>query len=140
MKYLFVVVGLLLCTASCLSPEPVPTCTTPKVQLSQLPVSLNEIQTFNLNNLFTGFNLDFNVSKEAPDWIYLTGKTQEIKNFDKPQPGLKSYHFEHMGNRWGNTLMTISEVNHVTKIRWGVTSQNGSESIPELTEEVTVES
>ena len=142
MKYLFVVVSLVACTALCLSPEPLPTCTTPKIQLNMLPVSLNEIQTFNLNNLFTGFNLDFNLSSSTPDFVYLTGKTEQIKKFDKQQSGLKSYHFEHLGNRWGTTLMTISEVNHVTKIRWGVaTTQNRTtETIPELTEEVTVES
>ena len=113
MKYLFVVVSLLACTALCLSPEPLPTCTTPKIQLNMLPVSLNEIQTFNLNNLFTGFNLDFNLSSSTPDFVYLTGKTEQIKKFDKQQPGLKSYHFEHLGNRWGTTLMTISEVNPI---------------------------
>lgn len=41
MKYLFVVLSLLLATAFCISPEPVPTCTTPKVQLNYWPVSVN---------------------------------------------------------------------------------------------------
>ena len=44
----------------CYSPEPLPTCTTPKIQLNKLPVSVNELQTYDLNNLFTGFNLQFN--------------------------------------------------------------------------------
>lgn len=36
--------------------------------------------------------------------------------------------------------MTLSEREHVTKIRWGVTSLNGTQIIPELSEEVIVES
>lgn len=75
MKYLFVVLLVLVWTASCVSPEPVPTCTTPKIQLNELPISVNEVQTFDLNNIFTGFNLDFNLSATAPDFVYLTGKT-----------------------------------------------------------------
>lgn len=72
MKYLFVVLSLLLWAGIGYSPEPLPTCTTPKIQLSSLPVSLNEIQSINLNNLFTGFNLDFNLSSSTPDFVYLT--------------------------------------------------------------------
>ena len=58
MKYLLVTV-LLVTLGAGLSPEPIPTCSTPKIELRNLPVSLNEIQTFNVNDLFTGFNLDF---------------------------------------------------------------------------------
>lgn len=77
-----------------------------------------------MNNIFTGFNIDLNLSSTAPDYVYLTEKTEKIKTFEKLQVGLKSYHFEHKLNKWGNTLMTLTENNHVSKIRWGVTSNN----------------
>lgn len=71
-------------------------------------MSVNEIQTFNVNDLFTGFNLDFNLSSTAPDFVQLTEKTVLVKTQDIQQPGLKSYHFDHMGNTWGRNLITIS--------------------------------
>ena len=68
----------------------------------------------------------------------LRNKTTLVKAHDVEQIGLKSYHLDHMGNRWGRNLMTLSENNWVTKIRWG--SATANETIPDLTEEVTVES
>jgi hypothetical protein len=56
MKYLFTI--LLLAAASyALSPEPLPSCTSPKFEANDLPISLNEAQSFNLDDYFTGFNL-----------------------------------------------------------------------------------
>lgn len=97
MKYLFTII-LLLVAASSLSPEPVPTCTGPRFQPNDIPISLNEVQTYNLDEYFTGFNLEFNLSSSAPDFAYLTQKTDVVKNFNKAQPGLKSHHLDHNGN------------------------------------------
>ena len=137
MKYLLVAV-LLLTLGTALSPEPIPSCSVPKIQLKDLPVSVNEIQSFNVNDLFTGFNLDFELSSSAPDFVRLKEKTVQVKTHDIEQVGLKSYHLDHRGNSWGRNLMTLSENNWVTKIRWG--SATANETIPDLTEEVTVES
>lgn len=109
MKYLFVVLTILLTyQVSTYSPEPLPTCTTPKIQLNQFPISLHEVQSFPVDDLFTGFNLDFNLTDDAPDFVLLRDKTTKIKNFQKSQTGLKSYHLDHKGNEWGKTLMTLS--------------------------------
>lgn len=137
MKYLLVAV-LLLVAAAGLSPEPIPSCSTPNIVLQDLPVSLNEIQSFNVNDIFTGFNLDFELSSTTPDFVYLRAKTELYKSFDTQQPGLKSHHLEHNGNNWGRHLITLSEDNFVSKIRWGASIAN--ETIPNLTETVTVES
>jgi len=56
----------------------------------------------------------------------------------KSQPGLKNYHLDHNGNKWGNTLVTISVNGNSTILRWGATVSDTS-SIPELSNEVTVE-
>ena len=97
MKYLFAIFLLLVVTFA-LSPEPVPTCNGPKFEPNDIPVSLHETQSYNLDDYFTGFNLEFNVSSSAPDFVYLTQKTDVVKSMNKSQPGLKSYHFDHFGN------------------------------------------
>lgn len=107
MKYLFTIL-LIVAVAFSLSPEPIPTCTSPKFQASDLPITLNEVQSFNLDNYFTGFNLEFNLSSSAPDFAYLTEKTDLVRNFNKQQPGIKSHHLDHNGNTWGKTLITLS--------------------------------
>lgn len=71
MKYLFVVL-LLVGLTICLSPEPIPSCTAPRFIPNEIPISLHEVQTFNLDDYFTGFNLEFNLTSSAPDFVYLT--------------------------------------------------------------------
>ncbi len=70
MKYLFVAF-LVVSIASGLSPEPIPTCTPPKYEANDIPISLNEVQSYDLDDYFTGFNLEFNLSSSAPDFVYL---------------------------------------------------------------------
>jgi hypothetical protein len=67
------------------------------------------VQLYNLDDYFTGFNLEFNLSSSAPDFVRLKQKTEVVRNFNKTQPGLKSYHLDHNGNEWGKNLITLSE-------------------------------
>lgn len=71
MKYLFVAL-LLASVGICLSPEPVPHCSYPKYAASEFPITLHEVQKFNLDEYFTGFNLEFNLTSSRPDFVYLT--------------------------------------------------------------------
>ena len=48
MKYLFVFV-ILLCGVTTLSPEPLAKCTSPSLEYLELPISVQEVQRFNLN-------------------------------------------------------------------------------------------
>lgn len=45
--------------ALAISPEPIPTCSQPDITLKDLPISPFEIQTFNLNDIFKGYNLNY---------------------------------------------------------------------------------
>ena len=136
MKYLFVGI-VLVWAAMALSPEPAPTCSPPTVFFKEFPITLNEIQTFNVDDLFTGFNLQYNLSSSAPDFVHFRDKFKLTHSTPYPQKGLTSYHLEHRGNEWGKELITLSEEDTMTKIRWGFTSAN--DTVPSLTEEVTVE-
>ncbi len=60
----------IIALASCISPEPVPTCSKPDVHLKDCPISLNEMQTFNVNDIFKGYNLNYTLNG-APDFVYL---------------------------------------------------------------------
>lgn len=42
-----------------LSPEPVPTCSKPDILLKDLPISPFEVQSFNMNDIFKGYNLKY---------------------------------------------------------------------------------
>lgn len=53
-----------------ISPEPVPTCSKPDITLKDFPISVNEIQTFNVNDIFRGYNLNFTLNG-APDFVYM---------------------------------------------------------------------
>lgn len=73
--YIYLVMKLILLLSivvllSAMSPEPVPTCSTPQIKLKDLPISLNEIQTFNANELFKGYNLNYSLVG-APDFVYM---------------------------------------------------------------------
>lgn len=93
--------------AMALSPEPVPTCSVPDITLKDLPISLNEIQTFNINDIFKGYNLNYTLVG-APNFVFLREKFRLFKSQNISQAGLKSYHMDHEGNQWGRKLVTVS--------------------------------
>lgn len=67
-KYLFdgglsvCLLALLFVLSTCASRQPTPNCTAPKVILRDLPISPQEMQSFNLNNFFTGYNLNISAN------------------------------------------------------------------------------
>ena len=60
MRYLLVA-GVLLIVVMAGSRTPEPTCNTPPIQLNDLPVSIHETQYFNLDNIFTGYNMHYEI-------------------------------------------------------------------------------
>lgn len=119
-----------------LSPEPVPTCSVPDVTLKDFPISIDEIQSFNANEIFTGYNLNFTLVG-APDFVLLRDKFKLYKSQNITQKGFKNYHLDHEKNTWGKKLVTVSEVGNSTIIRWGIT--DSLVAVPTLTENVTLE-
>jgi hypothetical protein len=59
-RTLLLLVTILLTTALA-SKVPIPTCNSPRIQLSDLPISLQETQTFNMNDIFSGYNLNITI-------------------------------------------------------------------------------
>lgn len=118
MKYLLVTLLLLISPALCYSPEPLPLCQQPTVLLKDLPISLFETQAFNMNEMFYGFNLEYNVSASAPNFVSINKKIKVNRNESHPMPGLKNYHLQHQGNSWGSELITLAEEGDTSKIRW----------------------
>lgn len=125
-KYLSLV--LLLLVGVLASKAPYPTCSSPKVQLNDLPISLYETQTFHLNEIFHGYNLDFSIPTK-PGHVTLREKLTLLNETKVSQPGLRSYHMAHPGNTWGSDIVTLSVENDKTIVRWGTVSQN-STSVP----------
>jgi hypothetical protein len=101
-----------------------------RTEQNDFPISLQETQTFNPNELFKGYNLRYELLN-GPDFVYLRDKFKLTKTQDKPQPGFKSYHFDHEKNSWGTKLVTISEQNDSSIIRWGAAGAN--DTVPTLT-------
>jgi hypothetical protein len=69
MKNLFgcLALGILIATLSVSamgSKVPVPVCNAPRVSLNDLPISLDEIQTFNMNDIFSGYNIRLSIDKK----------------------------------------------------------------------------
>lgn len=58
---------VLACT---ISPEPLATCSMPDSIMRDFPISLNEIQTLNVNDIFKGYNLNYTLTG-APDFVNL---------------------------------------------------------------------
>ena len=56
--------------AAAISPEPIPTCSRPDSVERIFPISVNEVQTFNVNDIFKGYNLNYTLVG-APDFVYL---------------------------------------------------------------------
>ena len=73
MKYLLLCI-LLIGTALTISPEPAPTCSPPSFNLQELPITVGETQTFNMDDFFTGFNMQYDLSATAPTFAHLREK------------------------------------------------------------------
>jgi hypothetical protein len=131
----FVLIITLLTFAQSASKQPIPTCNSPKVNLQNFPISLQETQDYNMNDFFSGYNLNITILNK-PDFVYLRDKLTLTKNMAKAQPGLRNYHLAHRGNQWGAELVTISTEGNSTKIRWGSAAQN--QTIPELSNEAII--
>ena len=141
-KYLSRYACLALVLAICLlatvhaSKVPLPSCNSPKIALQDWPISLHETQQFNLDNFFSGYNLNLTIPSK-PDFVQLRPKIQQTAVVNKPMPGLQSYHYAHMGNRWGGVLVTISVNGNNTVVNWGVS--DSTHLIPDLSNQATVE-
>ncbi len=127
---------VLLLTVVLTSKVPEPTCSTPSINLQDLPISLQETQHFRMDDLFSGYNLNITIPSQ-PDFVGLRPKLSKTAGVSSPLPGLRNYHFSHTGNTWGNNLVTLSVVNDSTIINWG-TSASSSE-VPDLTNKVILE-
>lgn len=123
------VLAAVLC-AVLASKVPIPTCNSPKVTFNDFPISLQETQSFNMNDYFSGYNLKITIPNRQ-DFVYLREKVTKLKTQAKNQSGLRNYHFAHNGNAWGSSLVTLSVFGNDTTLRWGVTPTNSS--IPDLT-------
>ncbi len=71
-----------------------------------------------MNDFFRGYNLNYTLLGN-PDWASLRPKFYKAKSQNISQPGLKSYHMDHLDNYWGPKLVTLSEAANSTIIRWG---------------------
>lgn len=135
--WLLLGLALLLTVVSPASKAPVPTCNSPKINLLDFPISLHETQTYNMNDIFSGYNLNLTIPTK-PSFVNIREKISKLKDFPRQQPGLRNYHLDHNGNNWGNTLVTLSTDGNNSVLRWGASPANSS-VIPDLENNVTVE-
>jgi len=132
---LWLLLAAVLLSLAAASRVPVPSCSSPKINLQDFPISLQETQSFDMNDIFSGYNLNITIPNR-PDFVFLREKLTTLKKAPKNQSGLRNYHLGNEGNQWGATLVTISSFGNETTIRWGATPAN--ESIPVLTNEAVV--
>lgn len=130
------VLAAVLCAALA-SKVPVPTCNSPRISFNDFPISLQETQSFNMNEYFSGYNLNITIPNRQ-EFVFIREKVTKLKTQARNQSGLRNYHFAHNGNAWGSVLVTLSVFGNDTTLRWGTTAANGS--IPELTNEAVVTS
>lgn len=119
----FLILAALLLSLAAASVAPVPTCNSPRIALQDLPISLRETQSFDLNDFFSGYNLNFSVITK-PEFVFLRDKLTTLKQTPKNQSGLRNYHLASEGNSWGATLVTLSVFGNDTTLRWGATPAN----------------
>lgn len=72
---------------------PLPTCSGPKYGSQDLPISLQEVQTFRMDDLFTGYNLNFSIPNQ-PNFVQFRPKLTEIDSLLRNMDGLHAYHYE----------------------------------------------
>jgi len=60
------------------SRAPVPTCNSPREGYIDLPISLQETQSFNLDDMFSGYNLAFSIPNKN-NYTYIRDKFKLIK-------------------------------------------------------------
>jgi hypothetical protein len=65
--WLFFVAVLLSVAAA--SKVPVPSCNSPKINLQDYPISLQEVQSFNMNDVFSGYNLNISIPNR-PEFVF----------------------------------------------------------------------
>jgi hypothetical protein len=127
----------LLLSLATASKAPIPSCNSPRIALQDFPISIQETQSFDMNDIFTGYNLNITIPSR-PEFVFLREKLTTLKKAPKNQSGLRNYHLSNEGNNWGAALVTISVFGNDTTIRWGSTPAN--ESIPSLTNEAVISS
>ena len=69
MKYLLILLVIALAFAQ--NSEPVPSCHPNFAGFKDFPVAVGEYQMYNIDDFFTGFNLDFQLS-DSPSFVHLT--------------------------------------------------------------------
>jgi hypothetical protein len=63
----FIAIGLLIIGLSVAvvgSKVPIPVCNAPKVGLNNLPITLDETQTYNMNDIFSGYNIKLSIQSK----------------------------------------------------------------------------
>ena len=73
----------------------------------------------------------------APEWVHLRNKFELFKSQALPQAGFKSFHMDHEQNQWGHKLVTLSDSQGMTTVRWG--SSNTTGGVPTVNSSVIVE-
>ena len=130
---------VLACTAALAlsySKAPVPTCNSLKIGYQDWPISLHESQNINLDNFFSGYNINLTIPSK-PDFVHLRPKVQNTASNPKKQPGLRNYHLAHNGNRHSEVLVTLNVDGARTYVNWGVSDE--THLIPDLSNTATVE-
>ena len=93
-----------------------------------LPLTPSETHIVNLDQLFTGYNLNY-TSNIPPDILPHTKITRketpnEAINPDVPMLGLKTYHLDHIGNSWGPRFITLTQQGDRSRVHIGILNNN----------------
>lgn len=76
-----------------------------------LPITPNELIRYDLDDLFTGFNVDFTLADASSyDFINISNKLpiNAEQTLVDELVGLKSVHMEEAGNEWGNGFIALT--------------------------------
>ena len=127
MAYLKLILSLLL-FGGIMGIVPTPNCST-GFFYQTLPITPNELVRYDLDDLFTGFNVDFTLTDASSyDFINISKKlaiNAEQTLIDE-LVGLKSVHIEEAGNEWGNGFIALTEKGNDTTIQYGLLPNNKS--------------
>jgi hypothetical protein len=105
--------------------------------LKDVPVAVNENQLYDIDSFFTGYNLDFKLSSEAPHFVSLGEKLETIATSNETLKGIKNYHLEQHNNTWGQAFIILTEVNFTSTVKWG--KMAAPDALPVIDGEVVVE-